>query len=582
MIVFSVFFRLLLMKETFFRFTRFTLLSGLIVCSILPLIKIETTQTYSLQQPVFHLEETLLAEKINAAESSFEIQNKNSIQTPRQKTAVSQTTKTKRISWYSIFIATYWFGLSLMVLRFVISLFHIRNLISTGRIIYSGNCKLVITQKTIVAFSFFRYIVLSEKDYRENPEEIILHEKMHMLKKHNLDVIFAELFLIVHWCNPMVWLLSRDLREIHEYEADKAVLDKGIDATRYQLLLVKKVVGERRFTSVVNSFNQSKIKNRITMMLQKKSSKWARIKVLMVVPLMAVMLIAFAQPEIEKKAMETLQQNPKSTEEQVLANPLFYWEQMQKFLSEKGIEPNNLKRTDFGKNENLVVLLINSKNQVMYRNSSSDTGFKTPEEAKSDASVQALKKIITESMDKSGNNPLYFHLQNDVASSTKFIVHFINTTLPKAYDGALNEMSTRKNVSVNELKEKYPLLLFYHTPMVYAGNANKRVSAKEDNNKTFKIRTSAEKDGKEEMAFWKIVRDNEGNGIQTVTIRQEVLSGSEVMEEKSLAASTIIEPSDFALVGVGTDLNKTDIDGMKTHILDKRLKPQNSYFILSI
>lgn len=318
------------------------------------------------------------------------------------------------------------------------------------------------------------------------------------------------------------------------------------------------------------------------MMLRKKSSKRAPIKVLIAVPLVAVMFIAFAQPEVEKEIGDVfMQDNPESVVKKVQTDPFFYWNQVQEYCEKKGLEPKDLKIPDNGKNDNLVVMLINSVNQVMYRNSTTHRWFKTPEEAKSGASVQALKATIVEAMKKSGDNSVYFILQNDIASSTNFIVHFINTTLPKAYEEALIEMSTYKNVSVGDLKEKYSLLLLYSHPMVYAGNANKRVKAKEDNSKTFVIRTSAEKDGKEEMAFWKIVFYNGGNGVQSASIRQVILSESQVMDEKSLSDSAILQPADFALVSVGKDLNKKDIEGVK-HILDKRFEVKNFYFILGI
>ncbi len=80
-----------------------------------------------------------------------------------------------------------------------------------------------------------------EKDYLENPDEIVLHEKMHIHQKHNIDVFFSELFLAVHWFNPMVWLLCRDLREIHEYEADNAVIEAGIEAQKYHLKISFKI-----------------------------------------------------------------------------------------------------------------------------------------------------------------------------------------------------------------------------------------------------------------------------------------------------------------------------------------------------
>ena len=67
-----------------------------------------------------------------------------------------------------------------------------------------------------------------------------------------------QIFLLVYWFNPVVWLLKRELQEVHEFEADNGVINTGIDATKYQLLLVKKAVGTRLY-SMANGFNHSKL-----------------------------------------------------------------------------------------------------------------------------------------------------------------------------------------------------------------------------------------------------------------------------------------------------------------------------------
>ena len=72
------------------------------------------------------------------------------------------------------------------------------------------------------------------------------------------------------------------------------MLDSGVDARSYQMLLIKKAAGGRWY-SIANSFNHSKLKNRITMMLRKKSSRWAGAKALLLLPLMGVALGAFAE-----------------------------------------------------------------------------------------------------------------------------------------------------------------------------------------------------------------------------------------------------------------------------------------------
>lgn len=293
--IFAVFFRLLLLRETFFRFTRIVLLAGMLICSLLPLIKISTEQPNIVQQFTIRLEETVETMQtqpqiaVPTAEAAHEL-----TEAPDETPALINSADKFTINWWSIITTVYLTGVGLMLLRLVISLVRLRQLLRSNTVITDNGYRLVITPDEVMPFSFFRYIVLSEKDYRDNPEAIILHEQMHMRKLHNIDIILSEIVLTLHWFNPMVWMLSRDLREIHEYEADSAVLAEGIAPQQYQLLLVKKAVGEKRFAAVVNNFNQSKIKNRITMMLKTQSTPWAQFKALFIVPFAALALLAFS------------------------------------------------------------------------------------------------------------------------------------------------------------------------------------------------------------------------------------------------------------------------------------------------
>ncbi len=157
----------------------------------------------------------------------------------------------------------------------------------------------------VTPFSWLRYIVMSYTDYDENGAEIIAHEKAHIRNRHSYDLLLANLCACMQWFNPAMWLLRQELRNIHEYEADRAVLASGADAKKYQLFLIKKAVGTGRY-SIANSLNHSNLKNRITMMLQKKSPLGARAKALVLLPLLFVGLSAFATtvwvaPEPENK-----------------------------------------------------------------------------------------------------------------------------------------------------------------------------------------------------------------------------------------------------------------------------------------
>ena len=137
--------------------------------------------------------------------------------------------------------------------------------------------------------------------HRYGRAEILAHEQAHIRACHSLDMWFAGCCAVLHWFNPAVWLLKQELQNVHEYEADESVIAHGVDAKHYQLLLIKKAVGAQRFTSMANSFDHSKLKKRITMMLKQKSNPWARLKFLYVLPLAAVAVAAFARPEISRR-----------------------------------------------------------------------------------------------------------------------------------------------------------------------------------------------------------------------------------------------------------------------------------------
>jgi TonB family protein len=103
---------------------------------------------------------------------------------------------------------------------------------------------------------------------------------------------------------------------VHEYEADEAVLNQGVDAKQYQLLLIRKSVGDQLF-SMANNFNYQSLKKRIRMMTINKSSRWNTLRALAVVPVIALALLAFANPKTEtapvsgdNKVYETVEQMP--------------------------------------------------------------------------------------------------------------------------------------------------------------------------------------------------------------------------------------------------------------------------------
>jgi hypothetical protein len=136
--------------------------------------------------------------------------------------------------------------------------------------------------------------LISQQDYETNSEAILAHEFSHIKQGHFYDLILLELVKIIYWFNPLVYQMDSDLKEIHEFQADEHTLNSGIDATKYQLLIIQKCVGHRQF-ALANSFNHCQIKNRITMMNKSKTNKAWCWKVATFLPLLALLLMAFGK-----------------------------------------------------------------------------------------------------------------------------------------------------------------------------------------------------------------------------------------------------------------------------------------------
>lgn len=142
-------------------------------------------------------------------------------------------------------------------------------------------------------YSWMNAVVISERDYRENGREILLHETAHIRARHSWDLLFLALVQTLQWWNPLVYILGGSMRDIHEYEADDSVLRHGVSARAYQLLLIKKVVGSSSY-AFANNFNHSLTIKRIAMMQKTKSRKWMYSKVLYLLPMATLALSAFA------------------------------------------------------------------------------------------------------------------------------------------------------------------------------------------------------------------------------------------------------------------------------------------------
>ena len=287
LVLFYLFFRVLLSKETFHRFNRVALLGVLFLSLLIPFIEVTTNHQVEVQQTMLTIEQVLLMAEMEPATVDA--------------TGGVAVYEVASLSWIEILLLVYLAGIIFFACRNLYSLIRLFRLIHSGkREKLENGTTLVVHEQEIAPFSWMKYIVISRKDLEENGREILIHEAAHIRHRHSIDLLVADICIFFQWFNPGAWLLKQELQNIHEYEADETVINEGVNAKEYQLLLIKKAVGTRLY-SMANSFNHSKLKKRITMMLKEKSSPWARLKYLYVLPVAAIAVTAFARPEVSDK-----------------------------------------------------------------------------------------------------------------------------------------------------------------------------------------------------------------------------------------------------------------------------------------
>ena len=293
LVLFYLFFKLLLSRETFHRFNRVALLGVLLFSLLIPCIEMTTRHQVEVQQAVLSIEQLLM---------KAEMENTTPVEIEAGEWQLAPAPVF--LSWIQIALLIYLAGIVVLVCRNVYSLLCLLRLICSGkREKLESGITLVVHDRAIAPFSWMIYIVISREDLEENGREILIHEAAHIRNCHSWDLLIADICIFFQWFNPGAWLLKQELQNIHEYEADETVINEGVNAKEYQLLLIKKAVGTRLY-SMANSFNHSKLKKRITMMLKEKSNPWARLKYLYILPVAAIAVTAFARPEISETAEE--------------------------------------------------------------------------------------------------------------------------------------------------------------------------------------------------------------------------------------------------------------------------------------
>ena len=486
--LFYAFFLVAMRSTTFFRFNRVMLLLGTFVCMLLPCYTITVNEVEGIQLPMQILDEMLV---LKTTDEPLET---SAIELPLQETAPTASTSFLPIillGIYFIGMLAYWF----MVIR---SFIEVWKMIASHPKQWKDGCWLVIIPEKIPSFSWSNYIVISEEDYRNYPQ-VLVHERMHYLCRHSYDILFFTIVHALHWFNPMVWLIRTELKQLHEFEADQGGINQGIDATQYQILLVKKAVGPKLYT-IANGFNHTKLKKRIIMMIQERTNGWERLKWLVTVPVVMGAMLVFAQPEVKDTLEEiapTVDQKEEPKDWESLRN--FFIEKStpyRKFLIEQG---NDVKGSD---DKRLTIFRVNKRNQILI----SDYYDKHPKDYFTTNNTSEIRPFLVQSM-RDARNKYKREFGKDEARGIVF-EHDLGANVDSLYNYLkqikLVYEDLRKEYPNDENLDKIcPMWVHFEIPRNYSQKNGELLSGKVD------IRILDAKDGTTLASIKKIKQINQ-------------------------------------------------------------------------
>ena len=278
--VFYMFYRLMLARETFHRVNRIILLLTAVASFVLPLCVITIHETVTMQRAA------------QVAVGSFQVD------------MMDEEPATPL--WQIVLPILFIIGMMVTLVHTLSSLFRIIRIIRhSERYPQTDGTTICVTgNASLTPFSWMHYIVMNRSDYETSDAAILAHERGHIRLHHSWDLLLVDTLTALQWFNPAMWMLRSDLRAIHEYEADAAVLSQGINARQYQYLLITKAAGIGGY-SLANGISHSTLKNRINMVLHTKSDRSRLLKLLALLPIVGIALAVNAEKVVDVRYEES-------------------------------------------------------------------------------------------------------------------------------------------------------------------------------------------------------------------------------------------------------------------------------------
>jgi len=206
-------------------------------------------------------------------------------------------------AWYHYLFALYVLGSVFFLFRLLVGHLKAFSMVVKSQIQELFGIQVHVTRADIHPFSFFSKIVVSEKTLDSpNLKMIVEHENIHVREKHTLDILFAEILFLAQWFNPFAWLLKDAVNNNLEYLTDDQIAQSH-NPKEYQLAMVA-LADKKGVAPFLNALNGSQLKNRIIMMKKKTENKYALLKQLVILPLLAVLVMGLSNKEVKTEIIQ--------------------------------------------------------------------------------------------------------------------------------------------------------------------------------------------------------------------------------------------------------------------------------------
>lgn len=268
-VLFYLFYKLFFSRDTFLKTRRFYWLFSIVVSFTYPYFSVR--KWLAQQQPMQDILQTY-----------YQL----------QEITITPAPETTVLTIQNIMLALYVSIALILLVRLTLQLLSVMRIFSSSKAAEITGVNVYTVDKPIAPFSFFGRICLNPALHSPSEtEQILAHELTHVQQYHSIDVIISEVFCIVFWFNPAVWLAKREIRQNLEFLADEQVIQTGIDSKSYQYNLLQ-LSYQTPELNITNKFNVLPLKKRIKMMNQQKTNKAGMLKYLLVLPLASALVVS--------------------------------------------------------------------------------------------------------------------------------------------------------------------------------------------------------------------------------------------------------------------------------------------------